>query len=114
MTAVVRIAGTQASLHEDDVVRVPRLDAEEGATLRLDDVLLLTADGQTFVGQPTVDGAAVQAVGVRHPRGKKIEVATFKRRKDFRKHIGHRTDFTEIRVTSIAHGESAKSKKSGT
>lgn len=111
MTAVVRIAGRQMSLHEDDVVRVPRLDAEEGATLRLDDVLLLSGDGQTWVGQPTVDGAAVEAVVVRHLRGPKIEVATFKRRKDYRRHIGHRTDMTEIRVTGIARGTGAQARQ---
>lgn len=102
MKAVVRIAGVQMSVSEKDVVRVPRLDAEEGSAIRFEDVLLVTSGDGTTVGQPTVKGASVSAEIVRHLRGPKIEVATFKRRKDHRRHIGHRSEYTEIRVTGIS------------
>jgi large subunit ribosomal protein L21 len=112
MRAVVRIAGTQMSVGEEDVVRVPRLNVEEGSDLHIEDVLLVSDDSGTRVGRPLVDGAAVDAVVVRHVRGPKIEVATFKRRKDFRRHIGHRTEFTEIRVTGITAGDT-RAERSG-
>ncbi len=102
MKAVVRIAGVQMAVKEKDVLRVPRLGATEGTSVRFEDVLLVTAGDKTTVGQPTVKGASVSAEIVRHLRGPKIEVATFKRRKDFRKHVGHRSEYTEIRITGIS------------
>ncbi len=107
MKAVVRIKGMQYSLVEEDVVRVPRLEAEAGTNLLFEDVLLVADSTGTRIGTPRVTGAAVQAVVVRHVRGPKIEVGVFKRRKDYRRHTGHRQELSEIRVTGITPGTAA-------
>ena len=107
MKAVVRIAGCQMTLQKDEVVRVPLLEADPGTTLRFEDVLLIVDETGTYVGKPTLAGAAVDAELVRHMRGPKIEVATFKKRKDYRRHIGFRADYSEIRVTGITAGTGA-------
>ena len=78
MKAVVRIAGCQMTLQKDEVVRVPLLAADPGTTLRFEDVLMIVDAKGAQVGTPTVAGAAVDAELVRHMRGPKIEVATFK------------------------------------
>ena len=113
MKAVVRIAGCQMTLQKDEVVRVPLLAADPGTTLRFEDVLMIVDAKGAQVGTPTVAGAAVDAELVRHMRGPKIEVATFKKRKDYRRHIGFRADYSEIRITGITPGSGASRPAAG-
>lgn len=99
-SAVVRICGSQFRVHENDVVKVPRMDEEIGATVELSDVLLLSGD-ETRVGTPQVEGAAVKAEVLDHGRDKKIIVFKKKRRQDYRRKQGHRQHFTSLKITSI-------------
>ncbi len=101
MYAVVKIAGDQVRVDKGKRLRVPKLHLDEGTKQEFTDVLLVSTDGQTLVGTPTVEGAAVQATVVGHGRGKKIIVFKMKRRKKYRRRTGHRQDYTEIRVDEI-------------
>jgi large subunit ribosomal protein L21 len=73
-----------------------------------DEVLLGSSDGEVVVGRPTVEGAAIRAEIVAHDRADKIVVFKFKRRKNYRRKIGHRQDYTEIRVQEIDLGGDRK------
>lgn len=101
MYAVVKIAGTQVQVSKGQQVRVPRLTLEPGVAQVFPEVLLVSSEEQTLVGQPTVVGASVQATVVGHGRGPKIVIFKMKRRKKYRRRTGHRQDFTEIRVEEI-------------
>lgn len=101
MYAVVKIAGTQVQVSKGQQVRVPRLALEPGVAQVFPEVLLVSSEEQTLVGQPTVVGASVQATVVGHGRGPKIVIFKMKRRKKYRRRTGHRQDFTEIRVEEI-------------
>jgi len=102
MYAVVKIAGEQVRVDKGLKLRVPKLNLEEGAQQEFTDVLLVSKDdGETLVGTPTVEGAAIKATVVGHGRGKKIVVFKMKRRKTYRQRNGHRQDFTEIQVEDI-------------
>lgn len=101
MYAVVEIAGQQFQVEEGAVVRVPRLDLEEGARQVLSDVLLVRTDGATHVGSPHVDGASVETTVLGHGRAEKIVVFKIKRRKKYRRRSGHRQDYTELKVDGI-------------
>jgi large subunit ribosomal protein L21 len=101
MYAVVKIAGAQVQVSKGQQVRVPRLALDPGAAQVFPEVLLVSSEEQTLIGQPTVAGAAVQATVVGHGRGPKIVVFKMKRRKKYRRRTGHRQDFTEIRVEDI-------------
>jgi large subunit ribosomal protein L21 len=101
MYAVVKIAGKQVQVNKGDRVRVPKLDAEEGSQHQFTDVLLVSKEGETQVGTPVVEGAAVAATVVGHGRGDKIIVFKMKRRKKYRRRNGHRQDYTEIQVDDI-------------
>jgi large subunit ribosomal protein L21 len=104
MYAIIRTAGKQFRAEPGKVLRIPSVDAEPGATLRFDDVLL-GADGDTLkVGTPGVDGAAVTAEVVRHGKGDKIVIFKHKRRKNYRRKQGHRQKFTEVRINEINLG----------
>jgi large subunit ribosomal protein L21 len=102
MYAVVESGGKQYRAAENDVLRVEKLDAEVGAEVTLEHVLLVSRDGEVRVGAPYVDGASVVARVIRQDRGKKIEGFTFKPKKNQRKRYGHRQYFTELRVQSIS------------
>lgn len=101
MYVVVNIAGHQVKVDRGQCLRVPRLQVEEGSIQEFTDVLLVSADGETKVGSPTVKGASVSATVISHGRGDKIVVFKKKRRKKYRRRNGHRQDYTEIQVEDI-------------
>ena len=82
-------------------VRVPKLQVEEGNSQEFTEVLLVSDEGDTKVGSPTVEGASVSATVVGHGRDKKVVVFKMKRRKTYRNRNGHRQDFTEIQIEDI-------------
>ncbi len=104
MFAVFRTGGKQFRAEPGATLLIPSLDAEPGATVTFDDVLLASAedDGDNVtVGTPTVDGASVTAEVIAHDRTKKITVFKRKRRKGYRRKQGHRQGFTVVRVADI-------------
>jgi large subunit ribosomal protein L21 len=102
MYAVIESGGKQYRIAPGDVIRVEKLPAAEGDTITLDRVLLVSDDAQALrVGNPVVSGASVTATVKAHGRGDKISIFKMRRRKHFRKHAGHRQDYTEIEITAI-------------
>ncbi len=99
-SAVVRISDVQYRVSENDVVRVPLLDAKIGAKLEFDQVLLVGGD-EIKVGTPLVEGAKVRAEVVEQGKADKIIVFKKKRRKNYRRTQGHRQPFTAIKITAI-------------
>lgn len=83
------------------MLRVEKLDAEQGATVEIDRVLMVGEGDDVRIGTPTVDGGKVTAEVVGHGRGKKIRIIKFRRRKHHMKQMGHRQYYTEIRITGI-------------
>ncbi len=101
MYAVFATGGKQYRAAPGDVLRVEKLDAEEGSTISLDQVMLV-ADGENVtVGTPLVEGGNVQATVRAHGRAKKIHIIKFRRRKHYRRQAGHRQHYTEIEITGI-------------
>ena len=99
MFAIIKSGGKQYRVQEGDVVRLELLDADAGTTLELP-VLLLSGD-DVKVGTPTVEGASVSAEVIRHGRGEKIDIYKFKAKANYRRHLGHRQGYTEVRITGI-------------
>jgi len=101
MYAVVSTGGKQYRVAEGDLCRVEKLDAEEGASVEIDKVLMI-ADGENIsIGTPYVEGGKVTATVKAHGRAKKIDIMKFKRRKHHQKRTGHRQHYTEIEITAI-------------
>ena len=101
MYAVVRTGGKQVRVTPGDRIRVERLDGDVGASIELDDVLLVAGDGDLKVGKPVVAGAKVSATITSQGRHPKITVFKMKRRKGYRRKQGHRQDYTELLVDKI-------------
>src|SRR3972149_1331526 len=101
MYAIIEPGGKQDRAEPGRMLKLEKLDGEKGSQIELTKVLLV-ADGDTVkVGSPTVEGAKVVSEIVRQGRGPKISVFKFKRRKKYRRHIGHRQALTTVRVKEI-------------
>ena len=101
MYAVFTTGGKQYRASQGDIVRVEKLEAEKGATIELDHVLMVGEGDDVRIGTPTVDGGKVTAEVVDHGRGEKIRIIKFRRRKHHMKQMGHRQYYTEIKITGI-------------
>ena len=103
MFAVVRCGGKQYRVAVDDVLSVEKLDGEAGATLKLEEILLLGGDSPK-AGAPLVSGAVVHAEILEHGRGEKVVAFKKKRRKNTHRKRGHRQPYTKLKITAIHTG----------
>jgi len=101
MFAIVVAGGRQEKVAPGSVVIIDRLDAEPGAEVTFDKVLLVENDGDVTTGTPYVAGATVTGIIESQGKAKKIRVFKMKRRKQYRKAQGHRTQQTRVKVTDI-------------
>jgi large subunit ribosomal protein L21 len=101
MYAIVEIAGQQFKVERGNKVYVHRLEANEGAKIEFDKVLLLDNGGKISVGNPTVEGAKVAATVISHLKGDKVIVFKKKRRKGYQKWNNHRQSFTQILIQGV-------------
>ena len=101
MYAIVQNGGHQVKVEPGTTVTIDRTDAETGAEVTFDQVLLVSGDGDVRTGTPYVAGAKVVGVVEAHPRGPKVRVFKSKRRKQERRTHGFRADLTRVRITSI-------------
>ena len=104
MYAVIRTGGKQYRVSEGDRLRVESLAGEAGSEITLADVLMVGSGESVTVGAPLVANATVSARVVQHGRGKKVRIVKFKRRKHYRRQMGHRQNFTELEITGINAG----------
>jgi large subunit ribosomal protein L21 len=101
MFAVFKSGGKQHRVSEGEVVRLELIDAEPGASLTFDEVLLVAEGDNVSVGAPYVAGGKVTAEVVGHDRHDKIRIIKFRRRKHYMRRAGHRQWYTDVRITGI-------------
>ena len=102
--AIIRTAGFQYRVEPGKTIRIPSLEADVGAAVTFDEVLLGSDGASVQAGTPLVAGASVTGEVVRHGKGDKIIVFKFKRRKNYARKQGHRQRFTEVRINDITLG----------
>ena len=101
MYALVEYKGKQYKAEKDALIQVDQIDAENGSTIEIDTVLLVSDDGSVTVGAPYVKGAKVTVVVEDSIRDKKVIVFKYKSKKDYHRTIGHRQQYTMVRVKDI-------------
>jgi large subunit ribosomal protein L21 len=104
MYAIIKSGGKQYRVKAGEQVRVEALTAEVGATVSLEEVLLVGTGDGVKVGAPMVAGAKVKATVVSHGRGDKVKIFKLRRRKHYQKTQGHRQSYTELRIDDIIQG----------
>ena len=101
MYAIIRTGGKQYRVEPGDVVRLEALEAEVGASVTLDDVLLVGGKDDVQVGAPRLENAAVVGTVVEQGRDRKIRVFKHKRRKHYRRTRGHRQAYTAVKIERV-------------
>ena len=104
MKAVIVTGGKQYTVAEGDVLFIEKLNAEAEAVVKFEEVLAVLDGENSKIGAPVVEGAAVEAKVVKNGKGKKITVLKYKAKKNEKKKIGHRQDYTKVRITKIVVG----------
>tara|TARA_Y100001934_G_C12266903_1_gene732862 strand:- start:842 stop:1156 length:315 start_codon:yes stop_codon:yes gene_type:complete len=104
MHAVIKTGGKQYRVAAGDQFNIESLAGEVGAEIQFDEVLMLSDGDDVTVGTPLVAGANVQAKVVEHGRGEKIRIIKFKRRKHYRRTMGHRQNYTRVEITGVNKG----------
>ena len=84
-----------------DVVFFEKLEADEGAKVTFDKVVLVSNDGKVQIGNPYVKGIKVEGKVVSHGKAKKIVVFKYKAKKNYRRKQGHRQPYTKVEITAI-------------
>ena len=107
MYAVFRSGGKQYRAAKGDVLRLEKIEADEGATIKFDEVLMVGEGADVKVGSPLLSGSTVSGKVVKQGKSKKVSVVKFKRRKNYLRQGSHRQFFTEVEITGIS-GSGAK------
>jgi large subunit ribosomal protein L21 len=101
MYAVVEIKGKQYRAEQGQMLQVDKVDAEPGSQLEFDSVLLTSDGDKIAVGSPYVAGAKVKTTVDSHTKGDKVIVFKYKPKKDYRRKMGHRQQYSLLKVDAI-------------
>jgi large subunit ribosomal protein L21 len=101
MYAVIATGGKQYRVAAGDVVRIEKLEAELGASVEFDKVLLVSDGGDVKIGAPLLAGSKVSGVVHKHGKGDKKVIVKFRRRKHYMRQGTHRQFFTDVKITGI-------------
>jgi large subunit ribosomal protein L21 len=102
MYAVIKTGGKQYKVASGDVILVEKLDAEAGASISLNEVLMIGDGANITVGAPTVAGASVAAEVVGQEKADKVIIFKKNRRHNYRRKRGHRQKLTQLKITGIS------------
>lgn len=101
MYAVIVTGGKQYRVKEGQSLKVESLAVEPGQSVDFDNVLMVANGEDVTIGKPNVSGAKVTASVVAHGRGDKIKIVKFRRRKHSRTQMGHRQNYTQVKIEKI-------------
>ncbi len=102
MYAVIKTGGKQYRVKEGLILKIEKLDLEEGSSVDFSEVLMVEKEGESHCGKPFVKGAKVSAIVEEQGRHKKIKIIKFRRRKHYDRQYGHRQYFTSVKITGIS------------
>ncbi len=103
MYAIIDDRNKQYRVEPDREILVDYMsDQEPGDQINFDDVLFIRGEDQVDIGQPSVEGASVQGTVKDHEKGDKIVVLKFKRRNRYNRTIGHRQQYTRIKIDEVS------------
>ena len=102
MYAVIKTGGKQYRVAAGEKIKVEQIPAEVGTKITLDQVLMVGEGEAVKIGAPLVAGATVSATVLSQGRHDKVRIFKMRRRKHYQKHQGHRQNYTELQIDTIA------------
>ena len=102
MYAVIKTGGKQYRVAAGEKIKVEQIAADVGQEIVFDQVLAVGNGTEIKVGTPLVSGATVTVTVLAHGRHDKVHIFKMRRRKHYQKRQGHRQNFTELQISSIA------------
>ena len=106
--AIIQTGGKQYKVSASEILKIERLNNEEGKTVEFKNVLFLNDDKTSEIGNPNIQGAKVEATILKNIKNKTILVFKKRRRKNSRKKYGHRQPVSLIRITKIISKDGKK------
>jgi large subunit ribosomal protein L21 len=101
MYAIIQTGGKQYQVTPGDIIRIETLGGEKGDTVSLPNVLFVARDQDILVGKPFLEGISVLGEVLNQGRDRKILIFKHKRRKGYRKLVGHRQPYTQLKIKEI-------------
>ncbi len=101
MEAVIATGGKQYRVSPGQVITVEKVAGDKGSPVEFTDVVLVSRDGEVLTETSALHAARVRAEIVGQGRRRKVTVVKFRRRKNYRRHRGHRQQVTTVRITGI-------------
>ncbi len=104
--AIIKTGGKQYKVKENDILKIEKLNADEGADIIFDEVLLIADEegsDDAKVGAPFLKDVQVKAQVLKHARAKKIIVRKYKNKVRYRRKLGHRQHYTEVKILSVSN-----------
>jgi len=102
MYAVIEAGGKQFRVAPGDSIRVDTLAGDVGSEMEFGRVVALVDDSNELMSGAQLADAKVKVQIVKHDRGDKVLVFKFKRKKQYRRTIGHRQNYTQVRISEIS------------
>lgn len=102
MYAIIEVGGKQYKVEKDDVIDIDRQNLQEGETLVLDNVLLVSDNDNIQIGRPNVSGAKVKASVLKNVKARKVIAFQYRRRKDSHRKTGHRRMLSKIKIEELS------------
>jgi len=102
MYAVIKTGGKQYRVKVGDVLKFESIPADVGASVDFTEVLMITDGDKSICGEPLIAKASVKGDVIAHGRHKKVRIIKFRRRKHHMKQMGHRQNYTQVKITSIS------------
>ena len=99
--AIIETGGKQYKVSASKILEIEKLDANKGETIKFKNVLLLNDNKTTEIGNPSIEGATVEAKLLDNVKDRTILVFHKRRRKNSRKKNGHRQQHSKIQITKI-------------
>ena len=99
--AIVETGGKQYKVAQGDTILVEKIEAEKGASLNLEKVLLVSDGKKVHIGTPYLSGSKVICEVLDQAKGEKVVSFKYRRRKGYRKKIGHRQKLTRLKVQQL-------------
>lgn len=101
MYAIIETGGKQYRVSEGDTLYIEKLHADADSDIQFDKVLAVGGEGDLKVGAPYVENASVAAKILKHGKAKKITVFTYRPKKNSKRKMGHRQQYTKVEIGSI-------------